>query len=275
MTIARLAQMVTLLAAAALLALPALLPLFSAPKGDLRPELAKVEAPRPVAPPPGEGNKAPPPAEAAKVPPPAQAGKAAAPAGPVAAIALLSSAPSVEAAKAKWAKLVKAVPALAKRSPLTTVIGDPAKGGYVGLRLSGARPELERICAALTAKGQFCELRGAPPPVADGVQTAPSPSPPTGPAAMNADVTMLLSSAKSIAAAKAKWSRLIRAVPALARQTPKLLTVGDLSRGGYVSLRVCGPQRKLANLCVLLTGKGQYCQLHGILMPFHPPHGGK
>ena len=85
---------------------------------------------------------------------------------------------------------------------------------------------------------------------------------------------MLLSSAKSVAAAKAKWARLTRSVPALSHLTPTLLIVGDLSRGGYVSLRVSGPQRRLANLCVLLTGKGQYCQLHGVLAPFHPPHKG-
>lgn len=180
---------------------------------------------------------------------------------------LLSSAPNVEAAQAKWAKLVKAVPALAKMSPLTAMIGDPAKGGYVGLRLAGPRPELARLCAALTAKGQFCEVRGTVAPVETTVTAsppalAPTPAPPTG------DVTMLLSSAKSVAAAKTKWSRLVKAVPALGRLKPKLLEVGNPSRGGYVSLRVSGPQRKLANLCVLLTGKGQYCQLHGILAPF-------
>jgi len=191
-------------------------------------------------------------------------------AAPPEATLLLSSAPTVEAAEAKWAKLVKAVPDLAELSPLTTTIGDPAKGGYVGLRLSGPRPELARLCAALTAKGQFCALRGMAAPV-EAAATAPPPvpSPPTG------DVTMLLSSAKSIAAAKAKWSRLVKAVPGLGRLKPKLLEVGNPSRGGYVSLRVSGPQRKLANLCVLLTGKGQYCQLHGVLAPFKPARAAK
>ena len=248
----RLATILALLAITLLLVLPAAVPPPPvAPEGRIDPAPV-INAP-PPAPPMPEAKPAPPP-----VPPPAVT---------VSNVTLLlSSAPTIARAEAKWAKLVKAVPALAKLSPLTIPVGDLASGGYISLRLVGPQPQMASICTQLTAKGQFCEMRVAPPPQAPSI----APTPPS----TESNVTMLLSSAKSVAAAKAKWARLTRSVPALSHLTPTLLIVGDLSRGGYVSLRVSGPQRRLANLCVLLTGKGQYCQLHGVLAPFHPPHKG-
>ena len=197
---------------------------------------------------------------------------------PQTATLLLSSAPTNEAAQAKWAKLVKLVPALKPLTPSIGAVGD----GSVGLRLSGEPAGLEKLCRMLSAKEQFCRLRaGAPAPAeaaaapvrvdkepaamaASAAPTAPQPAP-----SPEQTVTLLLSSAKSMEAARLKWSRLIRSQPLLARLAPTMVTVGDPAHGGYVSVRVSGPQRKLANLCVSLTEKGQYCLLHGQLAPVH------
>jgi hypothetical protein len=190
-----------------------------------------------------------------------------------AATLLLSSAPSRAAAEAKWSKLVKAVPGLASLPPLYASVGDPAKGGYVGLRVSGPRSRLVSLCKALAARRQFCALRGAPAaPGAIPTPVAPAPADPDKADDPDRIVTLLLSSAKSDAAAQAKWAKLVKAVPALGHLTPARVAIGDPARGGYVSLRVSGPQRKIANICVMLTAKGQYCYLHGVLEPIRASH---
>jgi len=188
--------------------------------------------------------------------------------------ALLSSPASSEAeAAAKWARLVRAEPRLGAFTPVYPAVGD-----RVGIRLVAPKSELAPVCAALNAKGQSCLLRPAPPVAATPVVAPPPPAPPSTPPEVSDEALLrylrhgrpepkpvkailLLSAAGSHEAAQWKWEHLVKAVPQLAELPPLFVVVGDLRRGGYVSLRVSGGQVALANICVLLTEKGQYCLL--------------